>query len=516
VSWWSNLFGRRTGNESITLLRLRTTRFRQLLGSHGSFLALLEDAAEKQGGAFILDMQYVIALAEQLAELGDAIVFDLNVISAQGHLAFYDVAEWLRAQLRGLVAQGAGGPAKAGSEAPAAPGPAAVSPTALAAALGRSRVLYAQRGHVACRGVASGEVRNLPDGADLGGVSDGTVLVAGDITAQDAVLVGAARRACAILLDRGSAAGTAARLARELRIPAIVGLKDATSRVPSGTEVTVDADENVVYQGRIPELLDYYRSARSGADEEEEYRLLRLVRQSAFPLSFVADQAEPALPGCRTLHDLVHLSRSLAGDALHELLASEPPEAGAPVRLPHAPWCEVLLFDLQGPPGRSREDVTVSELRSSPLRALLEGLTGPSGWRDRPPTLGPWALRAAVNDEHALAVATAPRGFDMLDATVGGGRATDAVYCRFSPRGEEDPGASRGALAAGVLTRLGFAVARTSREVSGWIRGLPSAETEERIRIIGALSAHLAQLGAAGWRRAPVESNVETFLRGCA
>ena len=53
--------------EAITLLRLRSTRFRQLLKNYGSFLALLDDAAEKQGGSFILDVQYVIALAEQLA-----------------------------------------------------------------------------------------------------------------------------------------------------------------------------------------------------------------------------------------------------------------------------------------------------------------------------------------------------------------------------------------------------------------------------------------------------------------
>ena len=535
MSWLSSLFGKRNGSEAVTLLRLRTTRFRQLLGNYGSFLALLEDAAEKQGGAFILDMQYVVALAEQLAELADAVVFDLNVITSQQHLAFYDVAEWLRAQLRSLVAHGPGGAAKAASEAPDRPSlprrahrprarwkpdpsPAPVSPAVLAAALERSQVLYAQRGHVACRGVAAGQVRNLPDGAELGDVSPGNVLVASDITAQDAVLLGAARRAGAILLDRGSAAGSAARLARELRIPAIVGLGDATSRLASGTEVTVDADENVVYLGAIPELLDYYRSARPGADEEEEYRLLRLVRQAAFPLSFVADQNEPALPGCRTIHDLVHLSRSLAGDALRELLSSERADAGVLVRLPGATGCDVRVIDLQRLPERGTGGgIDSSDLRSRPLRAFLDGFTVPPGHgEERPPACGPWKVRAAATDEHALAVATAPSGFDMLEATVGGGRETNAVYCRFAPRGEDDPAASRGALAAGVLTRLGFAVARTSREASGWIRGLPSAETEERIRILGALSARLGQLAVAGWRRAAVDPHVEAFLRGCA
>ena len=516
MSWLSSLFGRRTGSEAVTLLRLRTTRFRQLLGNYGSFLALLEDAAEKQGGAFILDMQYVIALAEQLAELADAIVFDLNVITSQQHLAFYDVAEWLRTQLRSLVAPGGQGAAKSASDAASSAGVAPVSPAALAAALGRSQVLYAQRGHVACRGVAAGTVRNLPDGGELGEVAEGAVLVAGDVSAHDAVLLGAARRASAILLDRGSAAGAAARLARELRIPAVVGLADATTRLVTGTEVTVDADENVVYLGRVPELLDYYRS-RSGADEEEEYRLLRLVRQAAFPLSFVADQPEPALPGCRTIHDLVHLCRSVAGDALHELLSGEQLDQGAPVRLPGAPWCDVRVFDLQGPPERGGAGHSPPDVRSRPLRAFLDGFTCPLlQGEERLPPLAQWTLRAAATDEHALAAATSPHGFDMLAATVGGGRETDAVYCRFAPRGEDDSGASRGALAAGVLARLGFAVARTSRDVSGWIRGLPSAETEERVRIVGALAARLAQLGVAGWRRAPVEPNVEAFLRGCA
>ena len=167
MSWLSSLFGRKTGSEAITLLRLRTTRFRQLLRNYGSLLALLEDAAEKQGGAFILDMQYVVALAEQLAELADAIVFDLNVITSQQHLPFYDVAEWLRAQLRSLVAQGAGA-GKGPGEAPAGGALAPVSPAALAAALGRTEVAYAQRGHVACRGVAAGTVQNLPEGAELG------------------------------------------------------------------------------------------------------------------------------------------------------------------------------------------------------------------------------------------------------------------------------------------------------------------------------------------------------------
>jgi len=516
VSWLSSLLGRRNGKEAATLLRLRATRFRQLLESYGSFLALLEDAAEKQGGAFILDMQYVVALAEQLAELADAIVFDLNVITSQRNLAFYDVAEWLRAQLRSLAAPGPGAAATAAAEVPAA-GLPPISPAALSAALGRSQVLYAQSGHVACRGVAAGSVFNLGEGADLAAVPEGSVLVAGDVSAQEAVILAASRRAGALLLDRGSAAGAAARLARELRIPAVVGLGTATARLASGTEVTVDADENVVYLGRIPELLEYYRSAPSRADEvEEEYRLLRLIRQAAFPLTFLADTAQPALPGCRTIHDIAHLARSLAGDALCELVSSERFEKGTLVRLEGAPWCEVRVIGFEPPPPAPAGVNPASALLSRPLRAFLEGLASHPLVIEDGPAPETSSIRAAATDERALAVAAAPYGFDLLDATAGAGREGNTIYCRFAPRGQDDPAAARGALAAGVLTRLGFAVALTAREAGGWIRGLPTAETEERVRIVGCLAARLAQQGARGWRRASPQANVEAFLRTCA
>ncbi len=517
MSWFSRLFRKQAGGEAMTLLRLRTTRFRQLLGSYGKLLALIEDAAGKQGGGFIFDRQYVVALAEQVAELADAVVFDLNVLTRHRHLDFYDTAERLRGELRAILAREAEGAPADRAESQARAAPPAASPATLAAALARSQVLYRECGQVACRGVAVGPVCNIGDGPPPGAVPPGSVLVATDLGAENGALA-VARPAAAILLDRGSAAGTAARLARELRIPAIVGLENATSRLASGAEVTVDADENVVYMGRVAELLDYYRSARLGEEEEPEYRLLRSVRRAAFPSSFAANEPEPTLPACRTIHDLVCLAVSRAGDTLCELLTTQHGHAGGPARLAGAPWCEVCVTSLaaearRGPGGA----VAPSELPSRPLRAFLEGLAsqqGPGG--NGASALPPRAFHAVATDEHALAVMTLPRGFDMLDATAAGAKEANSLYCRFASRGDGDPGAVRGAVAAGVLARLGFAVELTGGEVSGWIRGLPCADIEERVRILACLCARLTELGVAGWEGAPAESNVEAFMAGCA
>lgn len=103
MSWLSRMLRPKGRSEALTLLKLRATRFRRLLENSEAFQALSDDAAEKQGGDFILDRQYVIALVERASELTDAVLFDLDVITARRDPAFEEAAERLRVGLRGLL-----------------------------------------------------------------------------------------------------------------------------------------------------------------------------------------------------------------------------------------------------------------------------------------------------------------------------------------------------------------------------------------------------------------------------
>ncbi len=496
MSWLGRILRPAGGREDLLLLKLRATRFRQLLRSYGAFLSLLEDAAEKQGGGFILDRQYIVSLAEQVAEIADGVAFDLNVLTSQRNLAVYERAKQLRAGLRDLFT---GGGSAARARAAGEPVPA-VSPARLAAALSRSRVLCRERGQVACRGVAAGVVCHLGDGPLRGPLQAGCVLVAGDLPAGHDAL-DAMERVAALLLGRGGVAAPAARRARELRIPAIVGLGDATRLLPDGSEVTVDADENVVYDGRIAELLDYEVSTRAASAEEPEYALLRSVRQAAFSLTLPADRVEPAIGDCRTLHDLVHLAQSVAGDAMTELLTSRCGGAGTALRLTAAPWCSVHVVHLGSDPHSGARGGAEAP-SSRPLVALLEGLTSPEGGggEARQP---PCAVEAVATEEHALAAMPLADGFDLLDATASGAAEGNSVYCRFSPRGVSGHEGARGEAAARLLAPLGFVVSRTGRDVTGWLRGLPGPEIEDRVRAVGRLRARLGgRLPAGGGRPA--------------
>ena len=178
--------------------------------------------------------------------------------------------------------------------------------------------------------------------------------------------------------------------------------------------------------------------------------------------------------------------------------------------------CEAHVVILAGSPLVSGS-IAPSDVPSRPLRTFLGGLTFQQASVGSPPPGRPTCtLDAAATDEHCLAVRTLPTGFDMLDATAGETPEANTVYCRFAPRGENDAEAVRGALASGVLARLGFSVTVTRREVSGWIRGLPASETEERVRILGGFFTRLNEIGLDGWAPHGVESNVETFMRDFA
>ncbi|RLE66682.1 MAG: phosphoenolpyruvate synthase [Thermoprotei archaeon] len=62
--------------------------------------------------------------------------------------------------------------------------------------------------------------------------------------------------ASAIVTDEGGMTAHAAIVSRELGIPAIVGTRDATQKMVTGKDYTVDAKSGVVYEGKVEELLE--------------------------------------------------------------------------------------------------------------------------------------------------------------------------------------------------------------------------------------------------------------------
>ena len=104
-------------------------------------------------------------------------------------------------------------------------------------------------------------------------------------------------RAQGILTDIGSPAGHMAAVAREFRLPTIVGCGVATQLLHTGDEITVDATQNVVYRGLVKELRYFELTEETVYEDSYEYRLLRRVLKKITPLQLVDSHDRAAVAG---------------------------------------------------------------------------------------------------------------------------------------------------------------------------------------------------------------------------
>ncbi len=101
-------------------------------------------------------------------------------------------------------------------------------------------------GTPASPGIGTGHVKVLASPKEIEKVKEGDVLVA-KMTSPD--YVPAMKKASAIITDEGGMTSHAAIVSRELGVPAVVGTKEATTKLKDGFVVTVDGAKGQIYLG---------------------------------------------------------------------------------------------------------------------------------------------------------------------------------------------------------------------------------------------------------------------------
>ena len=260
------------------------------------------------------------------------------------------------------------------------------------AALRQGLVPILSEGVIASRGVGAGPVALLASEEELGAVPAGAVLVA---RAASPRLAEAVHRVAAVVTEAGSAASHLATVAREFRVPAIVGARGAMERLHPGQVVTVDAEMGNIYEGRQEPLLA--AAAASRAQEWADsplFRRLREVLAHLTPLNLTDPRARQFKPsGCRTLHDLLRFSHEMAVQEM--FLAGGRATAGTrrALKLQSPIPLDFYFIDLGGGlevPEGSRT-VAPEQFRCEPLLAVWRGVTEV-----------PWSTGSAV-DARAVA-----------------------------------------------------------------------------------------------------------------
>lgn len=246
-------------------------------------------------------------------------------------------------------------------------------------------VLIKDSGAVAHAGVGTGSVYIVHTNAEMENFPEGGVLVTEYSAPWLAQIV---PKASGIITERGSPAGHLATIARELRVPTLVGVEGAAQILRNGMEVTLDSYHRIVYAGRVRELLRYELLQSTVFEESPEFRILRRLRKRIAALHLVDPQSPDfTAEGCTSVHDLIRFIHEKAVQELMDLPAFLQRFKGVKIwTLTSNVPIGLRILDLGG--GIEHEAkgniVRIDQIRSLPLRALWSGVLDPDTWSTEP------------------------------------------------------------------------------------------------------------------------------------
>jgi len=401
----------------------------------------------------------------------------------------------------------------------------------LAKILSQHRVLYDSVGQVACRGVAGGPVFLVHNEKDINEFPDQGVLVAPSLLPEWKPKR-SMQKAAAILTDSGKPTGPMVSLARHFRIPFIVGLGNVTKRLFTGTMVTIDADENVVYEGLIKELENYHLIEGLGYGDEPEYQMFQIVQDKIAHLTLANCAAQEfTINSCQTLHDVVHLAYENAVKALMDEDSCRKEFSWMSKQLKgnrNLVFQVINIGDGLKSANVSEPVINFKDIQSRPMVILGEAICTPGKWVDinfsQRKVTGSSAVAdsisfnkknvAVVSKEYLNLVMNLGCEIDMVDSYLCEEGELNHIFCRFSNiKGEYRP---RFILTREVMQRLDFDVEETTKAINAWISRISPSAIEKRLRIIGHLINFIRILDEGGYSDMSSENLSSFFFQKCA
>jgi pyruvate, water dikinase len=391
-------------------------------------------------------------------------------------------------------------------------------------------------GSRASGGAAAGVVCRVDSDLEILRCPPGAVIVTGEANPRLAVLL---PQAAAIVADLGEITGHLATVARELRVPALFATRTATSTLPAGAAVTVDADAGVVYAGRIEEVLAPAAAAPALKPSPQRDRLAS-VADLIVPLTLRDRLASGYSPSkCKTLHDIIRFCHQATVEAMFALGDRALRRGDRLRRLVSEVPIDCRLLDLGGGlrPGVGPGDVTIDDVACVPMRALWRGMTDPRlHWTTARPVSLKGFMSAVVNynfdqdqrmrsmgepsyafvsDTYLNLNSRIGYHFSTVDARIG--EAVESNYASFRFVGGStgvDQRSRRAILIQRLLDARGFETDCRADLVNARLRHRPAAVIEEAVFLVGLLMGYVNHLDMALTSDSLMRSYEEAFLAG--
>ncbi|MCU0559689.1 MAG: PEP-utilizing enzyme [Desulfobacterales bacterium] len=399
--------------------------------------------------------------------------------------------------------------------------------------------LLLENAEVACAGSGCGPVIVVRSDSDLVDFPDGGVLVAVHPSPQ---FVMAMSKAQAIITDFGSLVSHMASLAREYMVPTLMNTRCATTRIPAGTEVTVDAYTGRVYRGRVPELLEAGPAAGGFVIKGPTYMALRRRADLIVPLH-LTDPKSPEFSekNCRTLHDIMRFIHENSYAIVFQLGDLVTDRASISTKLLAPLPIDLFVIDILG--GLSVDGTRVSSVKpeqvvSVPFKALLQGMLREDlGARQPRPVnlsgffsvmseqmLSPGGAGnerfgdrsyAIISDKYLNFSSRVGYHYSVLDCYCGKTPAKNYIHFQFKGGAADELRRGRRArMIQKALASLGFLVETTGDRVSARIAKQDESFIQEKLDLLGRLLIFTRQMDMMMHTEGHVDQLTECFLSG--
>ncbi len=388
------------------------------------------------------------------------------------------------------------------------------------------------KGVIACKGVGFGTAFVLKDDEDLKDFPEGGILVARHTSPKFVTVM---NKASAILTDVGSATGHMASLSREYQIPTILDTEVSTKVIRHGQEITVDAINCNIYEGKVSSLIEYVRNKKEPFKETHLFKTLEKVLKWIVPLSLTDPESETFAPEyCKTYHDITRFAHEMS---MHEMFGigeeQDSVETHAVDLLAGIP-VGVRILNINGGLKENVRKATQEDVLSIPFLSLLKGMKS-MRWPGPPPVdakgfLGMLAHSASVPEEQlketgkkSFAVVSKNYTnfsirlgyhFSMIEAYAGENINDNYISFFFKGGGAAiDRRLRRIRLIREILKEMGFRVTVKEDTMRAMLTKYKQATIEEKLVVMGKLTAYTKQLDMAMFNDAVTDMYIEQFIK---
>ncbi len=239
-------------------------------------------------------------------------------------------------------------------------------------------------GVTAAMGQACGPAYIVDSGNVLEDVPRGTILVLRE-TLPSAVCI--LKQVRGVVAELGSVAGHFSTVCREFGVPLLLAVGENVKAIKHGEEISLFADIQELWQGNCLPAEKHMAPYKVQASLPY-FRRLRGLLKFVTPLNLLDPESESFVPeSCRSLHDIIRFSHEQAVQIMFSLGDRGDERSKGKRKLLSDLPLEVFLLDVGGGlqvQDAGRNDIHLEEVRSTPFRALWQGLSHPGvEWEGR-------------------------------------------------------------------------------------------------------------------------------------